>query len=433
MLFGPYPTVGVFTAQPNELPQHVRTASFPSGEVSIATRSDLPGDDPQRAIEPSVPPAVQQDLLAKLLGTRTRDLEAVEAAHRSLIAASADLHRRLLRWLAAHEPESPHLAVGLAVLATGPDPGARGFVARLVETLPVRTLAELVDYIHGWQVDRRHVKRERLRFQDEMTEAYRATAGIVREELEGGKARDGEFRGGEVLVTLGEYDKVQQVLDHLELPYRTLPCPVLESVPLRADQVVIVNCPGRFSTGGLEAIRRFVAVGGTLITTDWALETTVQRAFPGTIEYTGRPTADDVVAVSWIHPDSPLTRGVEVPGQTLRWWLEGSSYPIRILDRRVTVLVRSAEMGRKYGEDPLVVTFDYGEGAVVHLTSHYYLQRSQGDKSAKAGGAAGEAIGAKLREAAASSGPGSEQLSAAYSSMRLLGNVLYESRRRCGV
>jgi hypothetical protein len=51
-----------------------------------------------------------------------------------------------------------------------------------------------------------------------MTEAYRATAGIVREELEGGKARDGEFRGGEVLVTLGEYDRVQQVLDHLELP-----------------------------------------------------------------------------------------------------------------------------------------------------------------------------------------------------------------------
>jgi hypothetical protein len=376
---------------------------------------------------------VQQDLLAKLLGTRTRDLGAVETAHRSLLAASADLHRRLLRWLAANEPESPHLAVGLAILATGPDRDARGFVTRLVGTLPVGTVADLVDYIHGWQVDRRHVKLERRRFQDEMTEAYRATAGIVREELEGGiKGQDGEFRG-EVLVTLGEYDRVQQVLDHLELPYRTLPCQVLESVSLRADQVVIINCPGRFSTGGLEAIRRFVAAGGTLITTDWALETTVQRAFPGTIEYTGKATADDVVAVSWIHPDSPLTRGVEVPGQMLRWWLEGSSYPIRILDRRVTVLVRSREMGKNYGEDPLVVTFDYGEGTVVHLTSHYYLQRSQGDKTAKAGDAAGDAIGARIREAAGAGGLGSEQLSAAYSSMRLLGNVLYESRRKCGV
>jgi hypothetical protein len=69
---------------------------------------------------------------------------------------------------------------------------------------------------------------------------------------------------------------------------------VLETVPLRADQVVIVNCPGQFSGGGLETIRRFVAASGTLVTTHWALHTTVERAFPGTIEYNQRPTRDDV-------------------------------------------------------------------------------------------------------------------------------------------
>jgi hypothetical protein len=100
----------------------------------------------------------------------------------------------------------------------------------------------------------------------------------------------------------------------------------------------------------------------------------------------------------------------------------------------VTVLVRSTEMGRKYGEDALVVTFDYGEGTVIHLTSHYYLQRSQGDKSAKAGGAVvSEALGAKLLHASGAEQLGAERLSAAYSSMRLLGNILYESRRKCGV
>jgi hypothetical protein len=115
--------------------------------------------------------------------------------------------------------------------------------------------------------------------------------------------------------------------------------------------------------------------------------------------------------------------------------LEGASYPIRILDRRVTVLVRSQEMGRKYQEDPLVVTFDYGEGTVFHLTSHYYLQRSQGDKSVKAEGSAppqgliGEWITAQAEAGRLDSG----QASAAYSSMRLLANILYESRRKCGV
>jgi hypothetical protein len=377
---------------------------------------------------------VQQELLERLLATRVRDREAVEAAHRDLLAASPDLHCRLLRWLAAHEPDSSHLAVGLALLATGADPEGRRLAARLVEKLPVGAVADVVDYVHGWYVDRKLLKRERKRFHDEMTRAYEATAAVVQETLrrEGAGPRE-EFRGGEILVTLGQFDKVQQVLDHLELPYQTIPCQAVESLPLRADQVLIINCPGQFSPAGLEAVRLFVARGGTLVSTDWALETTVQRAFPGTIQYTGRPTRDDVVAVSWVHPDAAFTRGVEVPGQTISWWLEASSYPIRVLDRRVTVLVRSREMGERYGEDALVVTFDYGEGTVVHLTSHYYLQRSQGDKSAKAGGPAAGAVAKEILAVAAFGGLSGSQVSAAYSSMRLLANVLYESRRRCGV
>src|SRR5262245_4799508 len=205
--------------------------------------------DPAAApFEPAVPAAVQQDLLERLLGTRARDLAAVEAAHRDLLAAGPGLHRRALRWLAAHEPDSPLLSVGLAVLATNADPAGRRLAAELVETLPVATVADVVDYVHGWYVDRPHVKRERRRFRDEMTRAYEATAGAVRasvEQASGLKAE--EFRGGEVLVTLGEYDKVQQVLDHLQLPYQALPYQVLDGLPLRADQVLIVNCPGKFS------------------------------------------------------------------------------------------------------------------------------------------------------------------------------------------
>ena len=263
-----------------------------------------------------------------------------------------------------------------------------------------------------------------------MAQAYEATAGVVRESL-AEEAAAAPFQGGDILVTLGTYDKVQQVLDHLQLPYRTTPCNVIHDLPLCADQVLIVNCPGQFRADDLEAIRRFVLVGGTLITTDWALQTTVEPAFPDTIQYNNRPTSDDVVAVSWVHPDSPYTRGVEVPGQTISWWLEGQSYPIRVVDPRVTVLVRSQEMGQKYGEDALVVTFAYGEGRVFHLTSHYYLQRSQGDKAGKEQQVAAPAA-AVLGEALAS-GLDRHQLAAAYSSMRLLANILFHSRRQCGI
>lgn len=385
------------------------------------------------SIPPLVPPGQQQELLDKLLATRVRDTAAVETAHRDLLTASPDLHRRVLRWLADQDPRSRHLPVGLALLATGADPAGRRFVADLIASLPLTAVADTVDYIQGWIVDRKLTRRRRARFQDEMTRAYQATAEIVRDQVQRSGSPPEEFHGGEVLVTLGQYDKVQQVLDHLQLPYRTLPCPVLEGLPLRADQVVIVNCPGNFTPSGLEAVRRFVARGGTLISTDWALETTVQRAFPGTIEFNGRRTKDDVVEVSWVHSDHTFTRGVEVPGHTLAWWLEGSSYPIRVLDDRVTVLVRSRQMGQRYGDDPLVVSFEYGEGTVVHLTSHYYLQRSQGDKSAKVDASPASALGQQIQAQAAAGGLSGGQMSAAYSSMRLLANVLYECRRKCGV
>ena len=61
------------------------------------------------------------------------------------------------------------------------------------------------------------------------------------------------------------------------------------------------------------------------------------------------------------------------------WWLESSSYPIVILDKsKVKVLVTSREMEQKYGEAPIVITFEYGDGGtVLHMTSHYYLQRAE--------------------------------------------------------
>src|SRR5690242_3492969 len=95
-------------------------------------------------IEPTAPPAVIHDLLERVLGTRARDLAANEEAQRNLLAASPEAHRRLLRWLAVHEPESPLLSVGLALLATGADPAGRRLVANLIEGLPLRTVADTV-------------------------------------------------------------------------------------------------------------------------------------------------------------------------------------------------------------------------------------------------------------------------------------------------
>ena len=60
------------------------------------------------------------------------------------------------------------------------------------------------------------------------------------------------------------------------------------------------------------------------------------------------------------------------------WWLESSSYPIEVLDkRRVKVLVRSDDLKKRYKHDPVIVRFEWGKGTVYHMISHFYLQRSE--------------------------------------------------------
>jgi hypothetical protein len=66
------------------------------------------------------------------------------------------------------------------------------------------------------------------------------------------------------------------------------------------------------------------------------------------------------------------------PDDDPQWWLEGSSYPIRILDReKVQILVTSKELEEKWGEAPVFVTFPYGKGRIYHMISHFYLQRTE--------------------------------------------------------
>jgi len=62
----------------------------------------------------------------------------------------------------------------------------------------------------------------------------------------------------------------------------------------------------------------------------------------------------------------------------------GSSYPIRILDeKKVRVLVSSKQLGERYGEAPVFITFDHGEGKVYHMISHFYFNGRRPGRKAK--------------------------------------------------
>ncbi|NJO02962.1 MAG: hypothetical protein HC880_15925, partial [Bacteroidia bacterium] len=100
--------------------------------------------------------------------------------------------------------------------------------------------------------------------------------------------------------------------------------------------------------------------------------------FPISIAYNQRPTGDEVVRIELIDREDPVVSGFLDEKADPIWWLEGSSYPIKILDKeKVKVLIRSKELGEKYDEEAVIVRFAYGEGTVYHMISHFYLQRTE--------------------------------------------------------
>jgi hypothetical protein len=279
---------------------------------------------------------------------------------------------------------------------------------------------------------------------DEMYQAYAAAAAVAREALREddpeGAALLEAASAADIVVVPGTYDHVEQVLDLLSLAYTLVPGHELHRASLRPGQLIVVNCPGYgLDRTDVAALREVVGAGATLFTTDWALRHVVEQAFPGYLAWNELQTGDEVVGVEVAAPDNPWLHGVMAEGDEPRWWLEGSSYPIRVLrPEAVQVLMTSAELGAAYQEPAVAVGFGFGDGEVFHMISHYYLQRAE-LRSARqqATGADTAAYFASKSSTAPTALQGLAMqdvpvgaAEAAYSSARLFTNITASARKR---
>ena len=218
--------------------------------------------------------------------------------------------------------------------------------------------------------------------EDRRQRAYFAAGAMTRDRLrteapDDAAALDAITRA-DIVVVPGSYDHVERVLDALRLPYTRIAPNQLERARLRAEQLVVIDCPGNVGAAAVGRLAGFVADGGSLFTTDWALKHVVEPAFPGVLAFRQPPTRDDVVRIEVRDHDNPFVAGVMDGRDDPQWWLEGSSYPITILDHdRVQVLLASDELAVRYGEPAVAVLFPWGSGEVFHMISHYYLQRTE--------------------------------------------------------
>jgi len=215
-----------------------------------------------------------------------------------------------------------------------------------------------------------------------MEQAYKASSKILEKRMAKERPIDLDIlrkvKESSIIIVAGAYDKIELVLEMIKVPFILIQPHEVSQIELNPNQILIINCPGNVYEDALPKIKEFVKKGGFLFTTDWALLNILEKIFPRYLKYNQRPTADDCVRVEILDKSNKFLEGLFNDAADPIWWLESSSYPIQILDRtRVKVLIVSKEMQEKYGESPIVITFDYGEGTILHMTSHYYLQRAE--------------------------------------------------------
>ena len=273
---------------------------------------------------------------------------------------------------------------------------------------------------------------------DRRTKAYEAGARIARDRIAREAPLDAraleDVQASDVVVVGGRYDHVEQVLGALEMPFTGIRGDQLSQLELRPEQLLVVNCPGEIDPRDLVRIRDFVTLGGSLFTTDWALRNVVEPAFPDTVAYNERPTRDEVVPIEVLDGENPFLRGVMDGNDEPQWWLEGSSYPIRVLDpERVQVLIRSRELERRHGEAAIAVLIPWGEGEIFHMISHYYLQRTEfrnaRHRSSAAGYYAEKGLGFNDEDEARVRGLSLGDVESAAGSSRLMANVIAAKKR----
>jgi len=64
-----------------------------------------------------------------------------------------------------------------------------------------------------------------------------------------------------IIIVTGSYDKIELVLELINVPFILIQPYEVSQIELRADQILIINCPGNVNDDALPKIKEFVKEG----------------------------------------------------------------------------------------------------------------------------------------------------------------------------
>ncbi|CAN5561206.1 hypothetical protein BH10CYA1_BH10CYA1_26140 [soil metagenome] len=179
----------------------------------------------------------------------------------------------------------------------------------------------------------------------------------------------GDLKAPDTVVVKGRYDHAEHVLDSCRIPYVTGDNSNLAN-RLSHATLLVINCPGVLTDESIVVIRQYLESGGYLLTTDWSLSGCLQKICPGYVYWDGGYSTSEVVDGVVVVPDSELVRGAN---PFAPWKLDDKSELVKPGARKsLQVLARSRTLSSQdtVGLGVLALTFDYGNGHVLHTIGH---------------------------------------------------------------
>ncbi len=174
-----------------------------------------------------------------------------------------------------------------------------------------------------------------------------------------------------VIEVKGRWDDSGRTLRALGIQYERVGSGDLEDMSFDNVKVLVVDCAGSVPRASLQRIRDFVARGGYLLTTDWALDNLVEKAFPGYIEYDRKRNAEAIYDAYVVNPEPVLFANAVT---NAHWKMDEASHLLRVVKPgSVRVLARSRKLEKEdpAGQGVLAVTFPFGKGYVMHTVGHF--------------------------------------------------------------
>jgi hypothetical protein len=174
-----------------------------------------------------------------------------------------------------------------------------------------------------------------------------------------------------VVEVKGAYDKADRPLTAMGIPHESISPHQVMDFDLTDTKVMIVDCPGKLSRNACQKIRDFVSGGGSLLTTDWALDYFLERAIPGYVKWDGWQSRSEVVDAEMVSLPSSMAGGIV---SNAGWRLDESSHGISVSrPQGVQILAVSRILARREptGQGILALEFSFGRGKVLHMIGHF--------------------------------------------------------------